>query len=121
MYLKTAQKKSKTKKEIRKALKKQLNYLRRNLSTIHNLLGILSNIPLNKHDYTYLLVIQTLYYQQKHLFDNNIHSTEHRIVNIHQPHVRPIVRGKTNVNVAFGAKINVSIMNGYSFLEDLSW
>jgi len=42
-------------------------------------------------------------------------------VNIHQPRVRLIVRGKTNANVAFGVKINVSIMNGYSFLEDLSW
>ena len=120
-YLKTAQKKAKTKKEIRKALKKQLSYLRRNISTIDKLLDTFSSIPLNKHDYKYLLVIQTLYYQQKYLFDNNIHSIEHRIVSIHQPHVRPIVRGKSNANVEFGAKINVSIMNGYTFLEDLSW
>ena len=120
-YLKTAQKKAKTKKEIRKALKKQLSYLRRNISTIDKLLDTFPNIPLNKHDYKYLLVIQTLYYQQKYLFDNNIHSIEHRIVSIHQPHVRPIVRGKSNANVEFGAKINVSIMNGYTFLEDLSW
>jgi len=121
MYLKTAQKKSKTKKEIRKAIRKQLSYLRRNISTIHNLLDTLPTIPLNKNQYKYLLVIQTLYEQQKYLFDNNIHSVEHRIVSIHQPHVRPIVRGKANANVEFGAKINVSIMNGYSFLEDLSW
>jgi hypothetical protein len=121
MYLKTAQKKSKTKKEIRRALKKQLGYLRRNIGTIHNLLDILPNIPLNKHEYKYLLVIQTLYEQQKYLFNNNIHSVEHRIVSIHQPHVRPIVRGKANAKVEFGAKINLSIMNGYSFLEDLSW
>ena len=120
-YLKTAQKKAKTKKEIRKALKKQLSYLRRNISTIDKLLDTFSSIRLNKHDYKYLLVIQTLYYQQKYLFDNNIHSIEHRIVSIHQPHVRPIVRGKSNANVEFGAKINVSIMNGYTFLEDLSW
>ena len=30
---------------------------------------------------------------------------EHRIVSIHQPHVRPIVRGKRNAKVEFGAKI----------------
>lgn len=42
-------------------------------------------------------------------------------MSIHQPHVRSIVRGKSNANVEFGAKINVSIMNGYTFLEDLSW
>jgi hypothetical protein len=31
------------------------------------------------------------------------------------------VRGKTNDNVEFGAKIQVSLMNGFAFLEDLSW
>ena len=121
IYLKTAQKKSKTKKEIRKALKKQLGYLRRNISTVDKLLDTLPAIPLNKHDYKYLLVIQTLYDQQKYLYDNNIHSVEHRIVSIHQPHVRPIVRGKANAKVEFGAKINLSLMNGYAFLDDLSW
>lgn len=35
--------------------------------------------------------------------------------------MRPIVRGKTNSNVEFGAKILVSLMNGYTFLDDLSW
>lgn len=49
------------------------------------------------------------------------HTIEDRIVSIHQPHVRPIVRGKTNAKVEFGAKINVSLMNGFEFLEDLSW
>ena len=32
-----------------------------------------------------------------------------------------IVRGKTNARVEFGAKIQVSLMGGYAFLEDLSW
>jgi len=31
------------------------------------------------------------------------------------------MRGKTNANVKFGAKIQVSLMNGYAFLDDLSW
>ena len=55
------------------------------------------------------------------MFEERIHSIDHRIVSIHQPHVRPIVRGKTNANVEFGAKIQVSLMNGYAFLDDLSW
>ena len=55
------------------------------------------------------------------MYREKIHSVEHRIVSIHQPHVRPIVRGKTNANVEFGAKIQMSIMNGITFLEDLSW
>jgi hypothetical protein len=55
------------------------------------------------------------------MYQEKSHRVEHRIVSIHQPHVRPIVRGKTNAKVEFGAKIQVSLMNGYAFLEDLSW
>lgn len=120
-YLKVAQKKHKTKKEIRHALRKQLSYLNRNIRYLHQLLTHFDTIPLSKKEYKYLLVIQTLYDQQKFMYDNKTHSVEHRIVSIHQPHVRPIVRGKTNAYVEFGSKIQVSIMNGITFLEDLSW
>ena len=122
-YLRTAQKKVKSKKEIHNAVKKQLGYLRRNLNSIDELLDHFPylKIPLSKKQYKYLLVINTLYDQQEEMFLEGTHSIEHRIVSIHQPHVRPIVRGKTNANVEFGAKINVSLMNGYAFLDDLSW
>lgn len=120
-YLKVAQKKHKTNKEIRHALRKQLSYLNRNIKYIHQLLKNFDTIPLTKREYKYLLVIQTLYEQQKFMYDNRTHSIEHRIVSIHQPQVRPIVRGKTNAYVEFGSKIQMSIMNGITFLEDLSW
>ncbi|MBK8806911.1 MAG: hypothetical protein IPO21_09790 [Bacteroidales bacterium] len=55
------------------------------------------------------------------MFKNHTHSIEHRIVSIHQPHVRPIVRGKSKAKVEFGAKINVSLIDGISFLDELSW
>jgi hypothetical protein len=121
VYLKTAQKKSKSKREIRNAIKKQLNYLKRNIGNIRKLLDTYSSIPLDRHQYKYLLVIQTFYEQQREMFDEKKHQVDHRIVSIHQPHVRPIVRGKTNAKVEFGAKIEVSMMNGYSFLEEVSW
>ena len=44
-----------------------------------------------------------------------------RIVSLHQPHVRPIPRGKTNASTEFGAKIEVSLVNGFAFLDELSW
>ena len=121
-YLKTAQKKRKTTKEIRMANRRQLSYLRRNLKNINLLLDAYDDgIPLDRHQYKYLLVIQHLFNQQQQMFIENSHSIEHRIVSIHQPHVRPIVRGKSNALVEFGAKINASIMNGYTFLDDLEW
>ncbi|TFH93727.1 hypothetical protein E4P47_10400, partial [Porphyromonas levii] len=38
----------------------------------------------------------------------------HRIVNIHQPHIRPIVRGKVGNPTEFGPKVNVSIVRSYA-------
>ena len=102
VYLRIAQKKSKSRREIRTAIKKQLNYLKRNISNIHKLLGTYTSIPLDRHQYKYLLVIQTFYEQQHEMFIERKHQVNNRIVSIHQPHVRPIVRGKTNAKVEFG-------------------
>lgn len=121
LYLRTAQKKKKSKKEIRKAVKKQLTYLNRNIQSVNALLDSFKLFPLNRHQHKYLLVVTKLYEQQKQMYDEKCHSIEDRIVSIHQPHVRPIVRGKANANTEFGAKIQVCLMNGFAFLEDLSW
>lgn len=126
LYLKIAQNKNKSKKLIRKAIRKQLGFLNRNIKSIHKLLetsekaGILA-IPLKRKEYKYLLVIQTAYQQQKQMYDNNVHQVDDRIVSIHQPHVRPIVRGKSTAKVEFGSKIHVTLIDGYAFIDELSW
>ena len=120
-YLQTAQLKKKSSKQIHNAVKKQLGYLKRNINSVNQLLDQYDYCPLNRHDRKYLMVINTLYDQQYTMFKEGTHQVDHRIVSIHQPHVRPIVRGKTNAYVEFGAKINVSIMNGFAFLDDFSW
>jgi hypothetical protein len=74
-YLRTAQKKVKTKREIRTAVKKQLGYLKRNLKSINKLLDAYNDIPLNPRQYKYLLVINTLYEQQQKMFEAH---TQHR-------------------------------------------
>src|SRR5699024_5258081 len=68
-----------------------------------------------------LLVIQELYRQQSTMFEEKRPSIADRIVSISQPHVRPIVRGKANARVEFGAKVSVSLVDGYAFLDVLSW
>src|SRR5699024_9497711 len=55
------------------------------------------------------------------MFETKSSSIEDRIVSISQPHVRPIVRGKTNARVEFGAKLSVSVVDVYAFLDVLSW
>jgi len=121
IYLRTAQKKKKTKKEIRKAVRKQLGYLNRNIDAVNELLDAYPSFPLDKTQHKYLLVVTTLYQQQRKMYDEKSHTVEDRIVSIHQPHVRPIVRGKAKAHTEFGAKIQVCLMNGFAFLDDLSW
>lgn len=122
-YLRTAQKRNKSKKVIRKAIREQLNYVNRDIKSINTLLDAYDQIPfpLTPKEQKYLFVVQTLYDQQKQMFETRTHSIEHRIVSIHQPHVRPIVRGKAQAKVEFGAKIHLSLVDGISFLDQLSW
>jgi len=97
-YLQTAQKKKKSKKVVRCALRKQLSYLGRNLRSIDKLLDAYDLMPFDAHQCKYMFVIRTLYDQQKQMYDSKTHSVEDRIV-----------------------KIQVSLMDGYAFLDDLSW
>lgn len=120
-YLNTAKKKKKNKKELRKAIGKQLNYLKRNLGTIDKLLDNCPEIPFNRRDYKIYLVIQHIYAQQLQMHQDKSHSHPDRIVNIYQPHVRAIVRGKAKAMVEFGAKLGVSEHNGYARINTFSW
>src|SRR5690606_30494010 len=95
-------------KAIRKAVGKQLRYLRRNLQSIDHMLDKRQTFPLDRKDQRCLMVIHTLYQQQSEMYDEKKHSVADRIVSIHQPHVRPIVRGKLKAKVEFGSKIHVS-------------
>ena len=55
------------------------------------------------------------------MYSTNSHRVENRIVSLSQPWVRPIVRGKQNAEVEFGAKVEMSDVNGYLRVEDLRW
>ena len=122
-YLSVAKMRKKSKGKLRKAIGKQLRYLRRNLKTIERMLDEkgCGTFPLAHKDQRTYWIIQELYRQQKEMFDNGKHSTAHRIVSISQPHVRPIVRGKAGKDVEFGAKISLSLVNGSCYLHKISW
>ena len=55
------------------------------------------------------------------MYEKKTNKVENRIVSITQPHIRPIVRGKAGKAVEFGAKISASNVNGFVFLDKLSW
>jgi IS5 family transposase len=120
-YLAVAKQRRVKPRTMRKAIGKQLRFVSRDLRIIAELAstGGLTRLP--RRMYRELLVIQELVRQQQAMYDKRTHSVPDRIVSIAQPHVRPIVRGKARANVEFGAKLAISVVNGYAFREHLSW
>lgn len=100
--------KKRTGKKIRHAIKKQLQYVKRDLSYI-DLYMEQDDIGFTEKQLKRIMVIRELYEQQKYMYDNKVHSVKDRIVSIRQPYIRPIVRGKAKSPVEFGAKLDMSI------------
>ena len=121
-YLRIVKRRKKPRKLIRKGLRQQLNYVRRNLGHIDQLIEAGATLAaLNPKEYKTLLVLHEVYRQQQHMYHHKQRRIDDRIVSISQPHVRPIVRGKAGTPVEFGAKFAISCVAGYVFLDRLSW
>ena len=121
-YLRIVKRRKKPRKLIRKGLRQQLNYVRRNLGHIDRLIEAGATLAaLNPREYKTLLVIHEVFRQQQSMYDHKRRRIDDRIVSLSQPHVRPIVRGKAGTPVEFGAKFAISCVAGYVFLDHLSW
>lgn len=118
-YLQFSRSRKKTAKKIRKAVGKQLRYLARNLAAIDEKLALGRTLSERKGDR--LAAIRTLYEQQKYMYDHRCHTVPDRIVSVSQPFLRPIVRGKAEKPVEFGAKLDISVVNGWTRLECFSF
>lgn len=121
LFLNTAKKKVRSNKELYKSIGRQLRFLRRNLKHIETLIAAYGRFPLKPREQKYLMVLHTVYEQQLEMHRSHNKSIPHRIVNIHQPHVRPIVRGKDKAKVEFGSKLQVSLVAGFTFIDRLNW
>ena len=106
-YLSLAKRKKRSKKVIREAIRRQLNYVRRNLGYIDRYLE--EGKELSAKHLERLAVIRKVYEQQRYMYKNNVRSVEDRIVSISQPYIRPIVRGKAKAPTEFGAKLDLSV------------
>jgi hypothetical protein len=121
-YLSLEKQRRKPIKAIRKVIGKQLAYVRRDLEIIDSyLLEADRQKLLSRRQQSNLDIIRILYEQQLFMRQNKVHKVENRIVSITQPHIRPIVRGKAGAEVEFGCKVLTSVVNGYSFVERMSF
>ena len=102
-------------KQTRKAIGKQLGYLKRNIGHIEKMLADGKDLPSKFQEK--FSTIKTIYAQQKEMYDTRTHSVKDRIVSLSQPWLRPIVRGKAKAKVEFGVKLDISVCDGWTRLE----
>lgn len=122
-YLNVSKSKKWTRKLLRKGIGEQLEYVRLARQRLNQLV---LQVPAEKVDFPSwlwdrLCVIPVVYEQQKGMYDAQIHTCEDRIVSLQQPHVRPVVRGKRPNPTEFGQKLHLSVVDGYTFLEQTRW
>ena len=124
-YLAIAKQRRPSGKQRRRGIKQQLQYLRRNLRHIERLLEYWpegSPLPLPRWLLYRYWVIQHVYEQQREMYQSKSRRCDDRIVSISQPYVRPIIRGKLNTPVEFGAKLSVSLNGeGLACVDHLRW
>ena len=124
-YLAICKQRRPSSKVRRRGIKQQLQYLRRNLGHIECLLEYWpegSPLPLPRWLLYRYWVIQYVYAQQCEMYRNKSRRCDDRIVSISQPYVRPIIRGKLDKPVEFGAKLSVSLTgDGVACVDHLRW
>ena len=119
-YLSLAKNRKRSTKKIRATIRKQLSYAKRDLKYLD---GYMENgyAPTAK-EASLLRTINELYEQQQYMYQNKVHCVENRIVSISQPWLRPIVRGKAEAPVEFGAKLDLSVdENELGRIEKISY
>jgi transposase, IS5 family len=99
-----------------KRLKRQKALLH-HVGVMINQLEFLATDHLKTRHQERLLVIKAMYEQQQQYFNQPESKIENRIVSLHKPYVRPIVRGKENKPLEFGSKIHLYQVDNFDFIE----
>jgi hypothetical protein len=120
-YLLFCRKRRPRERDVLRAKREQLGYVRRNLRSIKKLTTISPLTLLSRSERRQLIIAHEIYRQQFTMYRDRTHSICGRIVSVSQPHVRPIVRGKASAEVEFGAKVSVSIVEGFAFVDRIGW
>lgn len=115
-----SKKRSKGKKDIRKAVKNELGYLKRNFGHLNKMLDLLEvkqqTCPWSYAQRRQFWIMQEIYRQQKEMYSDKRRFIKDRIVSTYMPFIRPIKRGKGGAkNTEFGPKINATTTEGFTW------
>ena len=123
-FLRLARKKRKRRRLASSVKLMQLRCLQADIQTFLDFFGkytseLLTAVKGRKAKW--LRAVFKMFKQQRAMFDEGQRTCADRIVSIFQPHIRPIVRGKAKAMTEFGAKVGASIVDGYTFIDHISW
>lgn len=119
-YLGYQRNRRKSKGKDKKLRKQLLKYLLRLLEGLQELQSRYE-FNLSSKESKLITHIKTIYSQQHELLYGDKENVKQRIVSLHKPHVRAIIRGKEVKPVEFGAKVHKVQVGGLSFIEHLSY
>ena len=122
-YLSLAKSKKWTEAKCRTAIGDQLRCIEQATKRLEELKALVPDYAKRFSTWLHrrLEVIPLVYAQQKQMYDNHTHKCEDRIVSLEQPHVRPIQRGKRPNPTEFGQKLHLSVVDGFTYLEQTCW
>lgn len=120
-YLKVAKQRKARAQATRKAIGEQLEYLEKNIDTLGKTLKETGTDKLSERRLERFKVIMEIYRQQRFMYDTRTQKCDNRIVNLRQPHVRCIMRGKAGKRYEFGQKLHFAVVDGFTFIEDQEW
>lgn len=122
-YLSFCKKRRKTHKEERRRRCSVLHLLAKVLGQLQGILNrggtVIEHIKPAVFDR--IKTIRTILQQQRYHYDQPDKPVPHRIVSLYKPYLRPIVRGKENKPVEFGAKVHQMQVGGCNFIEHLDF
>jgi len=119
IYLQFAKKKRKSKKTIKKAKKQMLQFVRRNIAQLKDLIKT-TNKQMKASVGDKLKLAEAIFSQQDEMYRSNTNKIKERIVSFYREYARPIKRGKSGKQVEFGPKGALSLIGGFLFLDSFS-
>ena len=121
-YLSFSKTRRRGKKAVKKIKKALLQYVRRNLKQLDELITVAERRgeEIKREVRKRLKVVRRVYEQQLEMYRENKRKIKERIVSLHKPEIRPIIRGKAGKRVEFGPKVTLSHIDGFTFMDHIS-
>ena len=120
-YLKVTKQRKPKLTAVKRSVSEQIDFVEKNLETLERLQKEAGAERLTESERKRLETITKVCEQQRLMRDSGVRSCPDRIVSLRQPHVRCIVRNKAGRPFEFGQKIHLSVVNGYTFIEEQSY